>query len=29
MQKKIRGIHLNPCVLATEGPEELNLKSND
>ena len=29
MQNKIGGIHLNTCVLATEGPKEPKFKSND
>ena len=29
MQKKLGGIHLNTCFLATEGPRESKLKSND
>ena len=28
-KKKIGGIHLNTCILATEGPKEPKLKSND
>ena len=27
--QKIGGIHLNTCILATEGPKEPKLKSND
>ena len=29
MRKKLGGIHLNACILATEGPKEPKLKSND